>query len=262
AVSEEPSLLQYGARAQWDYQPGALGITLRGSVNRLQAEDVALSGGGTLDQGDRAFVLGLAALRTTWTESPVLQPYAEVEIGRRLFDREIDSNGEKRSADILALRAGAAYDRGEKWNGSVEVGYRTERLDDPGLENLEGFTFDGTLNWSPRRFTQVSANVQTQANTSSNAGESGSLTYAATLGVTQELRENLSLNAQVGLALQDFTGTQTDETTFQASAGAEWRLNRNAAIFGTIDYEFTDEDTGQSDTISTATGLIGLRVQR
>ncbi|EFL88786.1 outer membrane beta-barrel protein [Ahrensia sp. R2A130] len=262
AVSEEPGLLQYGARGQLDYQPGALGVTLRGSVDRLEAEDVALSGGGTLDQSDRDFILALAAIRTTWTESAVLQPYAEVEIGRRAFDKEVDSNGERRTADILALRAGVAFDGGEKWTGSAELGYRIERLDDPRLENLEGFTFDGTLNWSPRRFTQVSANLQTQANTSTVAGESGSLTYAGTLGVTQDLRENLSINAQAGLAFQDFTGSQADETTLQVAAGTEWRLNRNAAIFGTVDYEFTNDGTGRRQSTTTRTALIGLRVQR
>ena len=87
------------------------------------------------------------------------------------------------------------------------------------------------------------------------------MTYALTVGVNHDLRPNLSLNASVLASLRDYDGSGRQDELLQAQIGAEWRLNRTAAIVATLGHEIQDS-TDAASSYDATTARIGLRLQK
>ena len=79
-------------------------------------------------------------LRGTYDLSPVLQPFAEVEAGRRIYDNTVDASGYARSANRYGARAGVVLNMGEKLAGEFAAGWLLEDVDDPALVDISGWT--------------------------------------------------------------------------------------------------------------------------
>ena len=260
-IDGRPNVHRYGGFAEVAKQTGRWNGSLRGTVTHSVFEGADISDGSRLPQGDRTNTFYELNARLGYETSVAFQPFAEASIGTRRFFRKIDRNGNRRNSVLYGLRGGVAFNQGEKFNGELAVGYNTEQFNDSALNDLSGVTIDGTINWSPQRFTTVSATAQTAFTGSTNANEAGSVTYAASLGVVRDVRPNLSLNARVLASFQTFDGSAREDQTLQASVGAEWRLNRNVAVTGTLGYETVDS-TEAGSSYNAATALVGIRLQR
>ncbi|MEM1037936.1 MAG: outer membrane beta-barrel protein [Pseudomonadota bacterium] len=260
-ISERPFVHSGGAFAQVERTGGRLNLRLRGSFDRQSFGDVETNGFGTITQDDRNNTLYLLTARVGYEVSPAIQPFLEASVGTRQFDEAVDRNGNERSSIIGALRGGLAVDFGEKWSGEASVGYRFEDFDDAALSTLAGLTVDGSLVWSPRRLTTITATGSTDFSTATAANENGSITYTGQLQWVYDLRPHLSLNASVLGSLRQFDSTGVDETTLQAQAGFEWRFNRNLALIGNVGYETVDSSNAGED-YDAFTARAGLRWQQ
>ncbi len=94
-------------------------------------------------------------LRGGFSISPALKPFAEVELGKRMFDDRVDSNGYERSGSQYAVRGGLMFDRGEKFNGEFSAGFMRVNSDDARLSDISGPSLAASINWSPLRGTDV-----------------------------------------------------------------------------------------------------------
>lgn len=234
--------------------------SLRGTVERSLYSDIDLQGGSALSQDDRDFTEFQVTARAGYEISPAVQPFGEARIGYRLHDLEQDKHGIARDAVLLGLRGGMVVNLGEKLFGELAIGYSAELYDDTSLKSLDGVTIDGQLNWSPERLTTITAETSTQFNTSTVPNESGSVTYAASLGVVRDVRPDFSLNAKATAAIRSYDNAGRD-ITLQSEVGMEWRLSRYAALIGKLAYETVDS----SDPLSTydaASVRMGMRIQR
>lgn len=260
-VTGRPDLMTYSVFAETRKRFGLVSGQLRGSATRSVFGDADLSTGGSLSQADRDSTVYDGTLRLTAETGAVLRPFAEAGLGARIYDEGVDRNGIDRDSMIYALRGGLEIDRGEKLNGEIAIGYSNESFDDARLSDLGGLTIDGTIDWSPWRLTTITATAQTRFTPSTDIGESGSATYAASLGIARDVRPNLTLNARILASLRDYEGSGRQDETWQATAGAEWRLNRSVALVGQIGYETVDS-TDPSSSYDAYTARIGLRLQR
>jgi len=254
-------VVRASAFGQAEKRFGRLNTRLRGSVSRTQFEDADLSDGTSLSQDDRSNTLLTAALRLGYETSPALQPFVEGEAGTRIYDEASDSNGQKRDSLAFSLRGGFAFDHGEKFNGEIAVGYGLETFEDPSLENLSGFVIDAAINWSPERFTTFSATARTDFIPSTTDGESGTITYTGTVGVTRDVRPNWSLNARLLGSFETTEGSGEEEQTLQGTLGSEWRVNRGMAVIGELGYETVDS-TDPDSSYDAFTARLGVRLQR
>lgn len=260
-VTDRPDLMTYSAFAETRKRIGLVTGSLRGSATRSVFGDADLSTGGSLSQADRDSTLFQGTLRLTAETGAAFRPFVEAGLGARIYDESVDRNGIARDSMIYALRGGLEIDRGDKLNGEIAVGYSNESFDDGRLADLGGLTLDGTINWSPWRLTTITATAQTSFTPSTDIGESGSVTYAGSLGISRDVRPNLTLNARILASLRDYEGSSREDETWQATAGAEWRLNRSIALVGQIGYETVDS-TDPSSSYDAYTARIGLRLQR
>ncbi|MEM9733182.1 MAG: outer membrane beta-barrel protein [Pseudomonadota bacterium] len=261
------NLAQNGAQtaitgfAEVNHNAGVHAVLLRGAFERVALGNATLANGGKFDQSDQNYWLTSLTGRFTYNNAAVISPFLEGTIGQRVFDERVDRNGLQRNATILALRTGLTFDRGEKFNGEIAVGYGREDLQDQNLTAIEGLTLDGALNWSPLRETLVTATASARFDTSSDAADSGVLTHTFGLGVTRTLRPNWTLNGQITASWRDFQGSGRAEQIIQLEAGSEWQMNRNAALFATLGHEMVESNDSLSDDAST-TVRIGVRLRR
>ena len=102
------------------------------------------------------------------------------------------------------------------FNGELALGYQTYRFDDDRLDELRGFTVDGTINWSPQRGTNIAYGISTGLEPSTTAGESGAMVYTLSSRATHELRNALVARLSNSLTLRNFpSGSSDDEKSGQ-----------------------------------------------
>jgi len=260
-VTERPNVHRLTGYAEIEKQAGRFSASLRGTITQSIYESAALSDGSTLSQEDRTNSLFELQSRVGYEISPTFQPFVEATIGSRQYRREVDRNGNNRNSMLYALRAGVEFDRGDKLNGEISAGYSSEQYDDDAINDLNGLTVDASINWSPQRLTTFTAMAQSEFTGSTNVDESGSVTYAVSLGVVHDLKPNLSLNARVLASLRDYEDTGRQDELMQGQIGAEWRLNRSVALIATLGHEQL-ESTDTSSSYEATSGRVGLRLQR
>jgi hypothetical protein len=240
---------------------GKARLDLTGTAERDLYGDADLQGGGTLSQKDRNATLYTARLRGGYEISPALTPFAEAEIGRRVYDEQADAGGYERSADRLGFRAGTAVDLGEKLNGEVSAGWIREAPDDGRLPAIAGVSVDANLKWSPERGTTVGLNGITTVEGTTTPGESGSILYSGRLSVDRQIRADLSANATLGADWRDYSGSDGQDRILSAEAGLTWWLNRYAGLTTRARYEKQTSNLSGRDYDATSV-FLGLKVQR
>ena len=234
---------------------------LAASVERADYEDATLSTGVTFSQKDRNNTLLTASLRTGYEISPALIPFLEIEGGRRLYDLDLDRNGYNRDSTRLSLRAGTAFDFGEKLGGEISAGWMRETFDDDRLAAVSGLRLDASVNWSPVRETLVALNVSSVVEGTTDPGASGSIRYDANLNVSRQIFANLLAEGRLGIGYRDFSGTGAYDVIYSGEAGATWWVNRNLGLTGRARYEQTvsSDPTRDNDEL---TIFAGIRARR
>lgn len=240
---------------------GRLRASLNGEFARTTYGAATLSGGGTVSQADRNNNLYSATLRAGYEVSPALVPFVEAEYGRRIYDQRLDGSGYARSANIYGIRGGVEFDAGEKLNGEISAGWLSERLDDSRLAAISAFSVDADVNWSPLRGTTVNLNAGTEIEASSTAGSSGSVLYDASLGVTRQLRANLTGTASVGAGWRRYAASSDRDITLNGSASLTWWLNRYAGLTGRASHERITSNVAGRDS-QTTTVYLGVTLRR
>jgi len=255
---DNPIQENFGASLELQRTGRKLQLTLRGEYDRDEFDDTDLGGGliqSEADQNNDEF--GITA-RVGYEVSPALTPFIEGSYAVRDFEQEVDRNGNRRDSNIFELRGGVEVDLGEKLAGEIALGYVSESFDDPALENLDAFTVNGQLDWSPQRDTQVAVTLGTQTNNSIIANENGSIIYSGRLDVDRQITDRLSVNAFADAQVET---NDDNNTTFQIGVGTQYWVNRFMAITSQVDYQRFQSDAPNSDFDATS-GQIGVRLQR
>jgi hypothetical protein len=240
---------------------GKLRFSLRGSLGRTIYEDATLSNGNALYQGDRDNVLATVTGRLSYQASPAVSPFVEASIGQRVHNVRIDSNGNERDSKLYSLRGGVELDFGEKLRGQLSAGYTQENFKDANINTLGAWTLDGSLTWSPVRLTTVTAAVSTSLSPSANINDNGSVNYSGSLGISRQVRPNLTLDANLTAALQDYDTTGRRDVTLGANAGYTYWFNRFIAATGRVSYQNIDS-TNAGSSYDVGAVRFGLRFQR
>jgi len=232
-----------------------------GRVEHDMYGDAELPSGGSVSQKDRDNTYASITLRGGFSMSEALKPFAEVELGKRIFDERVDSNGYERSGSQFALRGGLMVDMGEKLNGEFAAGYMRATSDDDRLGAVSGPSINAALNWSPLRGTDVRLYSQTTVDMSTTPGIAGSLLQFASLDVTHRIRSDLSLNGRLDALIRaNKDGTGTDYT-LGAQIGATYWINRFVGLDARLRHEFLTSQVSTREYNSNSIYL-GVKVQR
>lgn len=255
---DNPIAENWGGGIELQRTDRKLQVTLRGDIDRDEFESSDLGGGIIQDESDQNNTEYRATARLGYEISPALTPFIQGAYAIRDFDEESDRNGNNRDSDIFELRGGVEIDLGEKLTGEIAVGYVNESFDDPALENLNAFTLNGQLNWSPERDTQIRATLGTTTNNSITANENGSIIYNGRIDAIRQITDRFSVNAFADAQIET---NDDNNTTLQVGVGSEYWVNRYMAITSQIEHQSFETDAPNSSFDATS-GQIGVRLQR
>ena len=260
-INDRPAIQGFTSSAEFEKNQGNLRFSLRGSLDKTLYDDAGLSDGTTLLQGDRNNLLATVTGRISFEASPTITPFIEGSVGRRIYDIKTDSNGNQRDSKIYALRGGMELDFGEKLTGQVAIGYTAEQFKDANINTLGALTFDGSLAWSPVRLTTVTTTASTTLAPSANIDDNGSVIYSGSVGISRQVRPQLTLDANLIGTIQDYDTTGRRDKTIGVNAGYTYWFNRFVAATGRVGYEKIDSSDAGS-TYDVGTIRFGLRFQR
>jgi hypothetical protein len=173
AEQQWPLVASAGASAGIVQRFNRLSVGLRGSVDRATYEDARLTSGTVLDFGDRDRTHYEARLRAGYELKPGLAPFIEGIADTRVYDRDVDRAGFRRSSDGAGARAGSTFVITSLLTGEVAAGYMTREFEDRRLKDLRGPLADGALIWSPTSLTTVRLRGGMQGAETSLAGRAG-----------------------------------------------------------------------------------------
>lgn len=262
AATTQSGINQYTLGAGIEHDFGLLRGSARVDFDRYDYSAAKFDSGTTLSMSDRNRNAGTLTGRIGYEISPAIIPFLEAAAGKSVYDEEYDRFGYRRSYDTYAGRAGVQVDLGEKLSGEIALGYETYRFDDPRLKDVDGFTIDGLMNWSPMRGTNIYYGLSTGIEPSTTPGESGALVYALNSQATRELRSNLVARLSNSLTFRKYPSESlsSDQTVWNTGAGLTWDLNRYLALTGDVSYEKTTQDNAPSSSV-TKIG-VGLTLRR
>lgn len=258
---DEPIRQTIGGTLGLEKDVGKARFGITGGISHDSYGDADLESGGVLSQKDRDATLYTLTLRTGYEISPALTPFVETEIGRNLYDQEVDSAGYRRSSDQYAVRGGLELDMGEKLSGELSAGWISEDFDDPRLKSLSTPTIAADLRWSPQRGTDVMLNGSTTLEGTTTSGESGSVLYSAGIDIERQIRANLTGNAGIGAAYRNYAESDGYDVIFDAEASLTWWLNRYAGVVGRVRHETVSSNLPGRDS-ETNSVFLGLKLQR
>lgn len=254
---DTPLTQSYGGSLELARQDRKLRYALRGAIERNLFEDADLGGGAIQSQEDQNNYTYSIGLRAGYEVSPALVSFVEGIYTIQDHDLEFDRNGNQRDSEVYELRAGIEVDLGEKVTGEIAGGFVTETFEDPALEDLSGFTLNGSLNWSPERGSLVGLTLATETNNSIIAGESGSLIYSGRIDYARQINHRLSMDAYAGVQVE----TNDDQnTTLEIGIGTQYWVNRFTALTADVDYSSFSSGAANSgfDEVS---ARLGVRLQ-
>ncbi|TDH35081.1 hypothetical protein E2A64_15325 [Pseudohoeflea suaedae] len=241
---------------------GSLRGTATAEVSRKLFGDAELANGTVISGDDRNTLTTGIRGRIGYELSPALVPFVEASLARTRYDQTIDNTGTERSATTYGLRAGVELPVGEKLSGEISAGYLLRDIDDAALDDIDAFSIDGSLAWSPMRGTTLTAALSTALEESTTVGQSGSVVHLLSLELEQELRESVIARLTGTAALRKFEGTSApdNQTRLGLAAEVDWSINRYLSLVADAGYERTTQP-GADDSDTARVGL-GLRVRR
>ena len=252
----------WNAGASVEQKFGVIRGTVGLDLNRTVYGVATLASGANLSLADRNQTTIMLRGRLGYEISPVLIPFVEASVGRSRYDQTIDQNGYQRSGMAYALRAGVQFNPDEKLSGELAAGFETARFDDARLNPINALTLDGNATWSIQRGTDATFGLKTTIDPSTQAGVSGSVTYAANASVSHMLMDNLTARLKGAAAYRDYPDLSTigDENILSVGAGLSWGINRYLDLTGDINYETTTTKTNNNTNVLTAG--VGLKLKR
>ena len=196
--------------------------------------DVALVGGGTERNIDRNYVEPALTLRGTYGhERMPLRPYVEARYDPRFHDQVLDRNGQRRNSQGVGVALGAVFDDGPIWKGDVAGNFIARSYDDPALKTAMALGVNGTVTWSPTPLWSIVAATGVSLAESEEINVAATPNWTASLQANYAWRDNVTFRGSLALGLAGTSSGGLDTTTV-ASLGADWQINPNMALSGTL----------------------------
>jgi hypothetical protein len=237
----------YGGSVALEQIIGDFTTQLKTGVSREYYGDVTLPNNVVDPSTDQNYYELGFSWRTTYAPTPNLRPFVELAYLPRYRDKKKDRNGLSRSSDGYAATAGVGFDPSPIWSGEFGLIYILRDYDDPALDPIEAFGPIGRITWRPTELTDITLSAATYLDESTDADSSGTRNWSGDLDLVHALRENLKLQAGVGVIYEDTQGIHVTETTVDTNLGLTWQFNRWLAWKAEYDFTWFDSNLGDSD---------------
>ena len=224
------------------HAPGLIRLYAKAAVERQLFGDVALSTGGSEDNGDRDYAKYHQGVEAGY-EGGGLRPFVGITARQRIHDSHRDRSGLERDSRGIGLHGGLALPPAGPWSGRVALSYDWVDYQDDALPDYSGPGLDAELNWRPSLLTLISVRLASDFAESADVGTSGYRTRSLDATVRHDIRENLTLDGELGTEWARSIGPGEDSTSWTVRLAATYKFNRMLG-WSTV-YEFATERSGR-----------------
>lgn len=208
---------------------------LTGGLDQYSYKDVALLGGGVLDESARDRKEYVGGLRLAYDISPDTNVYAEGKLNKRSYDVSVpvdrDSNG-------YEAVVGSEFKLSRLAQGEVYVGYQRQTYDASYYSAASGLAYGANVNWFVTPLTTVRFSAASTIQESIDPAASGYWSQKVGIGLDHELLRNLILSGDVSYENDDFGDISRKDDVTSAVVGATYLLNNFFAVginYGIVD---------------------------
>lgn len=235
---------------------GLIGFATKATVHRALFEDVALSTGGHEDNDDRDYTQYGQGIEVGY-ETAGFRPFVGITGRQRRHDKRHDRSGLDRDSRGIGVEIGVAMPFDGPWSGRIALAYDWMDYEEGVLPDYSGPGLAVDLNWRPTPLTLVRLQAASNFEESVIAGTSGYRTHSIDIAVSNEARENLTVDAALGTEWSQAIGSAGDGRAWKLRLAATYRFNR---MLGWVTaYEFAAERYG-SDSYTENRLTSGLEI--
>lgn len=230
-----------------------VGVTVGGTFDRYNYDDVAAAGGATINNDDRDRDQIEGSVKVSYEVTPQYNAFVRGAYNVRNYDAAVDDNGVNRDSDGYDVVVGVSLDFGGITFGDFYAGYLSQNYDDPLLNTVNGPVVGADVTWNVTPLTTVVGSVSrvvresTTRDATTGAFASGRFFTTVGVSVDHELMRNVLLGADISASQDDFEGIDRSDEIYRASVDAKYLLNRYASIGGTYSYRMRNSDVGTSE---------------
>lgn len=238
--------------AGFQYKPGPLSISPRFSARHSDFDDVGTTGGTTINNDDRDRWIFRETLRVGYEFVPGYEGYMRGTLNQRRYDTTPDDAGFDRNSDGYEAVVGAKIGLSEITNFDVFAGYLSQSYDDPRLPNVEGMSFGGQLNWSPRREWRFAASVTRSVDETNLSDYASYLNTTYAVSANYQLFPNLQLDARIAYSQFDFerpssTAASREDDMVMGQIGMRYYVTPNYYVRATFQQTAYSSDVANED---------------
>lgn len=263
----EPTIFDVkSAGLEGSHKFNRVSVSLGGAFDQYDYDDVATSGGGTINNDDRDRDQIEGSVRLGYEFSPNYDGFVRGTYNVRNYDSAVDDNGINRDSDGIEIVAGIGIDFGGITFGDFFAGFRSQDYDDPLLKTASGPVVGADITWNVTQLTTVTGTISREIREATTqdpvSGNFASGRFFSTVGVAvdHELRRNVLLGANASASQDDFEGIDRTDNIFRAGLNAKYLINRYANVGGEYRLRVRESDAAGADFTENQF-LLSLRVQ-
>src|SRR5215208_1117588 len=177
--------------------------------------DVAMIGGGTLDQDFRDGTQYEVGGRLDYIFSPAYSVFARTSYNQRDYD-----NGDSHGWRGLG---GLAFELTSLLRGDIGVGYFTQMYDTG--TDVSGFSYHVGVVWNPTMLMTVRVNGDRMVDESDIADSPGSVVSRIEAAIDYEVLRTVIVTPRFGYALNDYVDSPLDSQSVWGSVDAQYYMN-------------------------------------
>ncbi len=260
-ATDRPLISTFGGFVGGADTLGRLTLALHGSIDRTAYDNAKDSNGVLDDLASENFDDYGVHLRATYEVTPVLSPFVDVLVDRRIHDREVDLSGFRRDSDGVIGQVGSSFELNRLFTGELSLGYGDRTYQDKTLKDVTGPVFNGSLAYAVTPLTTISFRAATSFDETTVAGASGAESRSATLEISHALLRNLTITGALSYLNTEYIGVPITENTLSETLKAEYHLSRSLVATATFNHEKLDS-TSAGSSYAQDVFLLGLRWQR
>jgi hypothetical protein len=239
-----------------------LEVNAKGLYDRTEYQDSHFTDGTTDSNADRDFNHYGGTMRVAYDVTPGLKPFVEGGWDTRVHDIAVDRFGLRRDSDGWYVKSGTTFEFSRKLTGEVSIGWLNRSYKDPTLNELNGFTVDGSLIYAMSALTNVKFNASTVAAETTVPGTAGVLTRNAGVEVEHSFRRWLIGSLKFNYGFDDYVGSPRQDDRFSVSGSITYKLNRMMQLKAEIREEWLRSTTPVGVNYDATVYLLGMRLQR
>lgn len=240
---------------------GKVNLGLKGNLERSVYGETLRRDTGLTDNSDQNLWAADASLRAGLQITPIIEVFAEGNLGRDMFDMASPGLGVSLDATSTALRGGVAGSWNGVWRASASLGLGRHDFDAAGLSDVTAQLYDASLTYSPDATLNLTTALSTAIEpTGADANGTARIAHVAKANLDYTVNSWLRLRASADWGVSVLEGSGETERRHGVGAGADYMVNAHTAL--AADYAYGHRDNSQSGAVDTHTISLGVTLKR